>query len=162
MSQNQNNIAHLSQNRKTLLTTSSFKIGKNCPFYIRLDAFNCILTHCDRRRYSRARGLQELPRPLLSRPLYRAFHFISYIFHYFGNFWQCSTFAALRGGSTGRCCGRQGWQRALARGGIGQQAFAARWVASLPPVSDGSNFSRAPFGVLTAQTGTLAGQNVVR
>ena len=30
--------------------------------------------------------------------------------------------AALRGGSSIRCCGRQGRQRALARGGTGQQA----------------------------------------
>ena len=41
-------------------------------------------------------------------------------------FWQCSTFAALRGGSTARCCGRQGRQRALARGATGQQALVAR------------------------------------
>jgi hypothetical protein len=41
-------------------------------------------------------------------------------------FWKCSFFAAFRGGSAARCCGRQGPRRALARGGTGQQALEAR------------------------------------
>ena len=66
---------------------------------------------------------------------------------------QCSTFAALRGGSAVRCCGRLGRRRAQARGGTGQQAF----VAPLPVVSDGFNFSRTPFGDSTLHISTLAG-----
>ena len=40
-----------------------------------LSEFNCILTHCDRRRCSRARALQALPGPLLTRPFRKNFHF---------------------------------------------------------------------------------------
>ena len=39
-----------------------------------------LLAYCDRRRYSRARGLQAFPRPPLTLPFRRAFHFISHIF----------------------------------------------------------------------------------
>ena len=50
---------------------------------------------------------------------------------------QCNLFAASRGGRAVRCCGKPGPRRALARGGMGQQARGARCVAPPPLVSDG-------------------------
>ena len=115
---NRQNFIRLSHNRKI---ANLLHISKTGPFYIRLDAFNCILIHCDRRRYSRARGLQAFPRPLIIRPFLGAFHPFHVSFFYF-----CS--AAL-------CC--SAWQQhsallqptgPAARVGAGRHGAAGHFV----------------------------------
>ena len=92
------------------------RTSNNGTSYIRLDASNCIWIHYDRRRFSRARDLQEFPKPLLIRPFRRAFHSFQVSSSIFSFFWLCS---AARG------------NRPL-RGHVSRRHF--------PDVSDGSHF----------------------
>ena len=72
---------------------------KSCSLYIRLDASNCILTQCDRRRFSRSCGWQALPRLFLFDYFIRLFFSFLYLFNLLAmQHCRCS-----HGGSTVRC-----------------------------------------------------------
>ena len=86
-----------SQNRST------FADPWNRALYIRLDASNCILTHCDRRRFSRACGWQALPRLFLFDFFIGLFFSFLYLFNLLAmQHCRCS-----HGGSTVRCWSQQ-------------------------------------------------------
>ena len=112
------------------------------------------LIHCDRRRYSNARGLQALPRPLLTRPFRRACLFFSSIYIFFlavqhfccSSRRQHSPLLRPAGPATRAGAGRHG-----ATGLRGQVSSATS------PCERRIHFSRTPFGVLRVHTSTPAG-----